>query len=565
MGYPLDSFEQYIDRTILMRGKSYFESGAVLSMEEIDTGEYEAEVEGADVYEVQVTMQNRIVEAESCSCPYEDDTCKHVVAVLYAIREEIDSNVASPPQASETKAKPKKETLENRLDRVLQGMTLEQVRDVLRNHCLDDENLCRSLFLQYEQDGQTVSKADITAQVSRMLRKAAGRHGYIDYYNAGDAAAMVGEVLAQAEKSLALGRPLDALIIASIVMEEMTDAMEYADDSGGEIGGVVEDALEVIRGIAAMDPLDENARKEAFAYCCRAYQERLFEDWDWHLPMLTLAGEFARSTQEQAAVLNLAEQKPRSEYSIQQQREVAMKLIRKFHGDEAADDYLHAHIEVYSFRKQLIELALAAGDAEHADNLAQEGYLQDKIKSPGYAFNWLKLRLQIAEQQQDGPKAALLARQLFDENHFEKMAFFQAIKRNTPKPQWPSYLEALLAKVQSSSHNQTGLLADIYASERMLDKLLVIVEQVRQPQFTTQYQAILKAKHSAQLVQVWKSILQNHYRHCTDRKSYATACDYLKQIKALGGADVASKLAADIRVEFGKRPAFLDELRRAGF
>ncbi len=356
MAFPLDSFEQYIDRTILARGRSYFESDAILSLEQRSAGEYEAEVEGTDFYEVHVSILKRYVVAESCDCPYDDGICKHVVAVLYAIREELEED--APTQSSEVEAKPKKETLTSRLEKVLQDMTLEQMREVLRQHCLDDDRLCRNLLLEYELDGKPVSKAEITAQVSRMLRKAAGRNGYIDYHNAGDAAAIVGEVLMQAEKSLALGRPLDALVMASVVMEEMTDALQYADDSDGEFGSIIDDALQVIRGIAALDPLDEKARKESFAYCCKAYQERRYEGWDWHLPMLTLAGEFARNAAEQAAVMSLTEQETRSTYSLQGQREVAFELIGKFQGDAAADEYLQAHIEVNSFRKLLIERSL---------------------------------------------------------------------------------------------------------------------------------------------------------------------------------------------------------------
>ncbi len=191
---------------------------------------------------------------------------------------------------------------------------------------------------------------------------------------------------------------------------------------------------------------------------------------------------------------------------------------------------------------------LAAGDAERADKLAEEGYLQDNAKSPGYAYHWLKLRLQIAEQQHDSYKAALLARQLFDESYHDKMDAFRAIKRNIPKPEWPAYLEALIAKAQSSATNQRDLLAEIYVSEGMHDKLLRIVQQVGQPHFTTQYQGILKAKYSEALVQVWKSILENYFRQCTDRRSYAIACGYLQQIKTLGGVEVANRIAVQIRV-----------------
>ena len=86
----LQNFEKLIDPTILQRGKSYFNDGSIIYIEEIADRLWDAEVEGSEDYTVKIELKAKEqVDSFSCSCPYDGDVCKHIVAVLYAIREEI--------------------------------------------------------------------------------------------------------------------------------------------------------------------------------------------------------------------------------------------------------------------------------------------------------------------------------------------------------------------------------------------------------------------------------------------------------------------------------------------
>src|SRR5690554_1831377 len=85
----LATFEEYIGSTILQRGKAYFEGGHVESLEEVEKEAWIATVIGSEEYFVEVELNKRgVVSEHQCDCPYDGSICKHVVAVLYAIREE---------------------------------------------------------------------------------------------------------------------------------------------------------------------------------------------------------------------------------------------------------------------------------------------------------------------------------------------------------------------------------------------------------------------------------------------------------------------------------------------
>ena len=77
---------------ILERGKLYFESGAVLSIDKTKDG-YKAVVEGSEDYNVSIDVDEcgEFIDAD-CDCPYSEagNYCKHEAAVLYAIENEFD-------------------------------------------------------------------------------------------------------------------------------------------------------------------------------------------------------------------------------------------------------------------------------------------------------------------------------------------------------------------------------------------------------------------------------------------------------------------------------------------
>jgi len=79
----LDNFEQIIDSRILERGFEYYKNDAILSIEQIDKGIWEAVISGNDQYETAIHLQNKIIIHNTCSCPYDLSAyCKHKNSIL---------------------------------------------------------------------------------------------------------------------------------------------------------------------------------------------------------------------------------------------------------------------------------------------------------------------------------------------------------------------------------------------------------------------------------------------------------------------------------------------------
>lgn len=100
MRITLDNFRNFVPPKIWSRGVAYFEDGAVVELEEISRGQWRATVEGTEDYHVEISLDGDEVLSWMCDCPYDGgDICKHVVAVVLAVREQRgkDLETASSP------------------------------------------------------------------------------------------------------------------------------------------------------------------------------------------------------------------------------------------------------------------------------------------------------------------------------------------------------------------------------------------------------------------------------------------------------------------------------------
>lgn len=86
---PFPNFEQVIDAKIASAGYRYYAYNHITEITLKDTNEWVAKVKGSQSYDVEVKLGNGYVEHFKCDCADGSlgEVCKHVVAVLYHIRE----------------------------------------------------------------------------------------------------------------------------------------------------------------------------------------------------------------------------------------------------------------------------------------------------------------------------------------------------------------------------------------------------------------------------------------------------------------------------------------------
>ena len=92
-------WQHLFPKRILDRGSGYYKAGRVHDLTETGSG-YTALVQGSEEYRVEITVKDNNVRSMTCTCPYSEDgpRCKHMAAVLYAIKaEELEELKAGRP------------------------------------------------------------------------------------------------------------------------------------------------------------------------------------------------------------------------------------------------------------------------------------------------------------------------------------------------------------------------------------------------------------------------------------------------------------------------------------
>jgi len=94
MSIHIDRFEEEVHFLMAERGKEYYDAHQVLMLKETQDG-WTAVIEGNETYQVLLEGHDVITQWH-CTCPFEHGpVCKHVAAVLYAVRDEININRAA--------------------------------------------------------------------------------------------------------------------------------------------------------------------------------------------------------------------------------------------------------------------------------------------------------------------------------------------------------------------------------------------------------------------------------------------------------------------------------------
>lgn len=306
MQIPLNQFEQFIDEPILKRGLSYFRRGYVSEPEEITTGVYEAMVAGSEDYTVKLTIKHSTVTEHFCTCPYDmGPVCKHVVAVLFHLQKDLlEINQKVVPLHPKRKFPTKKKTIAEQVEEVLEKVSHEELKQFIREKTELNPPF-RNIFLSaFAYQNTNESKELYAKQIKSILRVVAGREGFIYWNQAGNVGKQVSELLTNAQKQIVHKNFKSAIFICTAVMEEMTKALQFADDSNGDIGGSIDLAFELLFNIAK-EKLPEEIRTPLFEYCLSSFEKRIFSGWDWHLGVLQIASEILSSDKEAQRIISL--------------------------------------------------------------------------------------------------------------------------------------------------------------------------------------------------------------------------------------------------------------------
>jgi len=556
---PLNEFEQIIDETILKRGLSYFKNGFVTNFVETSNGEYEAIVSGTEEYTVRLEVRNNKIVEHNCDCPYDfGPVCKHVVAsIFYLKQDELNLNEQNISRVKKKKMKSVTQQLNEFLDKV----SHKDLKKFIQEHSKTDKQF-RNLFLSnFAYLNESQSKEFYQKQIQAVVNSATDRHGFIGWHEMKYLEQGIDPIITIAEKQLESNNYINTIYICTALMEEMTEAIQFSDDSNGSIGGIIDSSYEMLYDIATKE-LSTDIKTELFNYCITAFEKQLFDGWDWHTGILNVAYELTDNENDADIIIKCLDT-VNGKYEKDRAQSFKLEIITKYKDKEEVQKFIDKHITNSSIRNTEIKKAVKNKEFEKAIKHCKDGIKCDEKDKPGLVKDWYNWLLKIAQIQSNSASIIKYARFLFIDNFHPEQDYYQLLKQEIKPNKWKDFLEEIIIEITpKGGWKYNGLIRKIYINEKWWDRLFLLLKQNTSLENIENNEKYLSKDYSAELIQLYSERLVKYVDRFMGRNHYQTACRYLRRMKKLGGNEEVKFLIEQFRENYPKRKALLDELGR---
>lgn len=562
----INNFEEQVNKTILERGIDYFESGYITHLQNISSAEWLAEVEGNyGNYNVEIELDDKNnIDNYSCTCPFEGTICKHVVAVLLAIKEEQDF------------PKPKTKTNPPEWENIIKNTPEQKLRTFLLDFAKSNHEIQHELVVHLAKLPKEVNTAKYSSIVTQAFGTAKGRYGYIEYRDTYAAMRPIQNLLNKAKEHISKSNLYEAFSIVSAIAPQCIDVIEFIDDSDGECGGAVNEAFELTGDILKANPDDkltniifdwlyEQLQNPSYNdYGCDDFLEPVFFECANNQERINKAYQFI---DEQIEISKKVEGWS-SQYKLIKHLKHKVELLTREGREAEADRIIEENLYLSDFRQMRIKEAISRNDIETAIAHINKGIDQAKKDNyPGIVHSFKDMLLEIFNNENDTENIRWLSKELFMEN--TNSINYYTIYKNTFSPdEWDKSCEEIIQELAITKKRDywgavfNSDLAAVYIEESMWENLFSEVKKSNNIHIVEKYLQYLAPHYPNQLIPIYESAIQK-FAEQTGRNIYAALVGYLRNMARLKGGDtVAKQLMLALLEKYKNRPAMKEEFKK---
>ncbi len=574
--FTLDNFESHLPAKIVARGLAYYNQRAVERLEETAKGQWEALVAGGEDYEVDITLADKEVKAWSCDCPYDGGpVCKHVVAVLYALRE------TAPAKGRKGKTKAGKMSFED----ILLQLDIEELREFIRRQKAQDREFGEQFMLFFSDKDPGM---DVEKKYREMVRQLARKHsdrGFMDYRGTFAFSKAMMAILQAADHAIDRKNFREAMAIAQVTCLEVMNVQQACDDSAGNIGGIIHDGIQVFRNIANSKAVAPGVLDQIYAWLEKQLPDEMwFSYGDFGYEMLAVAESLAPHVDSERFLHLLdklqeskAAKGPYSEYAREAFKKQKIRFLKAMGREEAAGQLIAANMNIVEVRLGLVEEAIAQKDFLRAKQLIAGGIgIAESKEHPGTVRQWEEVLLRVAQLENDLDTFRFFAKRFaFDRGG--NPGFYQKWKSSFPAEEWPEVIEQHIQAViaeetakprkfawDSLEHALFRRLAPIYIEEQQWERLLHLIPPDPDEHILRLVHPHLAGRYSKEMLALYLSELETMADKAGNRSQYQNLAALMKKVKQdIEGSHAAiDELAASLIQKYPRRPAMREELGR---
>ena len=571
----LNYFENSIERKILARGYEYYENNYVTSVKETEENVFEAEVEGTELYTVEVELddQANIIDTQ-CDCPYDmGDYCKHQVAVFLALRnmkgKNSTANKQTPQNSKGSESVLKSPVLKKRkapdLEEILSDRTKEELVEFLLDLASENEEIKQRIELNFEDGNDEGELSKSIALIGTFIRNNSDKHGFVAYGDAYEAVKGADLVLEKARFASEQNKTVHALQLSLCVIHEMMDLLQGADDSDGVIGGVIEESLAFIDELMVDEELKPVNKETMFNKLIEEAFNRRYEGWtDWRIDLLESCSKLAdtsylRSKLETHLILMIENGEGDSwsvNYLAERVNLIRYHLVIKHDGQKRAQEFIKKNLQYSNFREMAIEIAMNKKDYDYVIKLTLDG--EDKDKSlRGLVEQWKKYRYKAFQLSGKLDEQRGLAMDFILNGSFE---YYKELKDTYATKEWPSVYPKIIFLLENQNKTFQDVYTRILIEEGEKQKLLEYVQG--SPSSVETYYKHLIPEFKEEIYTVFLQYIEQSAARAGNRRDYQGVCAIIRNLNKAGGKERASEIKQKLFNNYANRPAFRDELSK---
>jgi uncharacterized Zn finger protein len=566
--FTLDNFEEQISREIVQRGRTYFQNDAVIYLDESDDNLWTAEVEGSETYQVEVELEGKTVKQYFCDCPYDGVTCKHVVAVLFALRKEVKQKKSSP--------KPKK-TKKLTLKELLEKIDLKELRGFVLDYAASDKTFSQKFELHFAEKDERI---DVRQKYMDLVAKAIRTHsnrGFIDYSASRKLSHEIDKIIQMGYQAASNENFKDAFTVGQVVLVELMEAYESSDDSSGELGGTIQEAIALLDSIATSEA-SRDLKEELLEFVAKELFKKVYFDYgDYGYNLLEIVPKIAIDLGEPDLYLTVLEriEKTAGDYLRNHLRTERIDFLKKIGKVEEAKQLIEANLDIVEIRRGVVQEALAANDYEKAKTLIRGGILvAEQQKHPGTVNQWEGQLLEIAILQKDLTQIRYFAKKFAFDRGFDKK-YYQQWKNTFSATEWSKEIDDHIQQTIKKSNikpekgywwdpklERFRALSPIFIEEQRWEQLFELIQENATLDSLNKVSPYLAKLYPQQLLDLYMPLLKKWGTTVSTRPEYHQLAEQMKQIKKgiPNTATAIDDLANALKVQNPKRPAMHEEL-----
>lgn len=575
----LDDFDRQLPKDLLKKAQPYYQNGSVLYVDQSDDGIWHAEVAGSGTYSVEITLDKRTVTDSFCDCPVESSVCKHVVAVFFALRDELKKQAAQPKSGRT----PKKLTVAD----LLKQVTADELRTFLTDYAAADKTFAAKLQLHFADKDERIDVEKHYADLlKRIIRSHQGKYSYIEYRETFKLARDMEEMFSAVVKLVGQKNFKDALTVGLLLLREMMTLSMECDDSAGNISGLVSESVSLLGEIGLNVDAPSALRRNLFdTLATEVKDKRYFDNGDIGLDMLDLLKQLAIRLGEPDLFLKLIEQllpihpATGSSFYSDYLRTMRVKFLREIGRTDEADRQTQASLDVVSVREQVVNKAIEQKDYDRAKTLIRDGIqLAHAKNTPGTVNDWNKQLLAIAETERDIVEIRRLTRHFAFDSQFNT-DYFRQWKATFGAGEWADEYRKLVdtirrEEVEKAASQKPGWgrntadyllyrLKPIFIEEKQWADLLTLVQQAPRLDVLKEVLPHLAGLYPADMLTLFMPPIKALGHQASTRPDYANVAALLKLVRQqiIGSRPATDALIAELKETFPKRPAYQEELR----